>query len=191
MKLTLREMILISIFAALTAVGAFIRIPTPLVPFTLQFLFCAYSGVFLGGRKGLYSQMLYVGIGLIGIPVFASGGGPAYVLQPTFGYLLGFIVCSYTIGQLVQHFSTITFIKVYSAVLLGLFFVYVCGVGYLYLIVNFYLHKQMTLQAAIGVGLLPYITSDLILSVLITLTAVRIIPILRKSGYSVSTFNSR
>jgi biotin transport system substrate-specific component len=191
MKLTLREMILISIFAALTAVGAFIRIPTPLVPFTLQFLFCAYSGVFLGGRKGFYSQILYVGIGLIGMPVFASGGGPAYVLQPTFGYLLGFIACSYTIGRLVQHFSTITFIKVYSAVLLGLFFVYVCGVGYLYLIVNFYLHKQMTLQAAIGVGLLPYITSDLILSVLIALTAVRIIPILRKSGYSVSTFNSR
>ncbi|EIW17956.1 MULTISPECIES: biotin transporter BioY [Pelosinus] len=190
MKLTLREMILISIFAALTAVGAFIRIPTPLVPFTLQFLFCAYSGVFLGGRKGLYSQMLYVGIGLIGIPVFASGGGPAYVLQPTFGYLLGFIACSYTIGQLVQRFSAITFIKVYSAVLLGLFFVYVCGVGYLYLIINFYLHKQMTLQAAIGVGLLPYITSDLILSLFIALTAIRVIPILKKSGYYASTCNA-
>ncbi|SFM07249.1 biotin transporter BioY [Pelosinus propionicus] len=191
MKLTLREMILISIFASLTAVGAFIKIPTPLVPFTLQYLFCAYSGIFLGGRKGFYSQILYVGLGLIGIPVFASGGGPAYVLQPTFGYLLGFIGCSYIVGQLVQSCSTITFIRVYSAVLLGLFFVYTCGVGYLYLIVNFYLHRQMTLQAAIGAGLLPYITSDLILSILITLTSIRIIPILRKSGYLLSTYKSK
>jgi biotin transport system substrate-specific component len=191
MKLTLRDMILISIFAALTAVGAFIKIPTPLVPFTLQFLFCAYSGIFLGGKKGFYSQLLYVSIGLIGIPVFASGGGPAYVLQPTFGYLLGFITCAYTIGRLVQHFSNITFIKVFSTVLLGLFCVYLCGVGYLYLIVNFYLHKQMTLQAAIAAGFLPYITPDLILSVLIALTAVRIIPILKKSGYYVSASNKK
>lgn len=187
MNLPLRELILISIFAALTAVGAFIKIPTPLVPFTLQFLFCAYSGIFLGGKKGLYSQLLYVAIGLTGIPVFASGGGPAYVLQPTFGYLLGFIACSYTIGQLVQKFTRITFIKVFSTVLLGLSLVYLCGVGYLYLIVNFYLHKQMSLQAAIAAGFLPYITSDLILSVIIALTAIRIIPILKKSGYYITT----
>jgi biotin transport system substrate-specific component len=187
MKITLREMILIAMFAALTAVGAFIKIPTPLVPFTLQFLFCAYSGIFLGGRKGLYSQLLYVGIGLIGIPVFANGGGPAYILQPTFGYLLGFILCSYTIGRLVQNFADITFKKILSTVLLGLLFVYVCGVGYLYFIVNFYLHQQMTLQSALAAGFLPYITSDLILSILISLTAVRIIPILKKSGYYMPT----
>ena len=183
MKITLREMILISIFAALTAVGAFIKIPTPLVPFTLQFLFCAYSGIFLGARNGLYSQLLYVGIGLIGIPIFASGGGPTYVLQPTFGYLVGFIICAYTIGKCSQNLSSITLFKVFGIVLLGLFFVYLCGVGYLYFIVNFYLHKQMTIIAAITAGFLPYITADLILSVLISLTAIRILPILKKSGY--------
>lgn len=188
MKLTLREMILISIFAALTAVGAFIRIPTPLVPFTLQFLFCAYSGIFLGARKGLYSQLLYVGIGLIGVPIFASGGGPTYVLQPTFGYLLGFIICAYTIGRCSQSFSKITFLKIFGAVLLGLFFVYLSGVGYLYFIVNFYMHKQMTISTAIAAGFLPYITSDLILTVLISLTAIRILPILKKSGYYKSPY---
>jgi len=183
MKLTVREMILISIFAALTAVGAFIKIPTPLVPFTLQFVFCAYSGIFLGARNGLYSQLLYVTIGLIGIPVFASGGGPAYILQPTFGFLLGFMACSYVIGLFSQHFSKITFPKIFSTVLLGLLFVYLFGVSYLYLIVNFYLQKQMTVIAAIMVGFLPYITSDFILSTLVALTAVRIIPILQKNGY--------
>lgn len=183
MKLTLREMILISIFAALTAIGAFIKIPTPLVPFTLQFLFCAYSGLFLGARNGLYSQLLYVIIGLIGIPIFASGGGPAYVLQPTFGYLLGFITCSYIIGHFSQNLTKITILKLFCTTLLGLFFVYLFGVAYLYLIVNFYLQKQMAISTAITVGFLPYITADLILSILVALTGVRIIPILKKSGY--------
>lgn len=183
MKLTLREMILISIFAALTAVGAFIKIPTPLVPFTLQFLFCTYAGIFLGAKNGLYSQLLYVTIGLIGIPVFASGGGPSYILQPTFGYLLGFMACAYVIGHFSQKFSRISFIKIYGAVLLGLCLVYLFGVAYLYLIINFYLHKQMTVSAAIAVGFMPYIIADLILSILIALTAVRILPILQKNGY--------
>ena len=185
MKLTLREMILISIFAALTAIGAFIKIPTPLVPFTLQFLFCAYSGVFLGARNGLYSQLLYVIIGLIGIPIFASGGGPTYVLQPTFGYLLGFITCAYVIGYFSQNLVKITFLKIMSVTLLGLCFIYLFGVTYLYLIVNFYLQKQMAISTAITVGFLPYITADFLLSILVALTAVRIIPILKKSGYYV------
>ncbi len=183
MKLTLREMILIAIFAALTAIGAFIKIPTPIVPFTLQFLFCAYSGIFLGARNGLYSQLLYVTIGLIGIPIFASGGGPTYVLQPTFGYLLGFITCSYVIGYFSQNLTKITFLKTLSVTLLGLGFVYLFGVSYLYLIINFYLQKQMAISTAITVGFVPYITADFLLSILVALTAVRIIPILKKSGY--------
>ena len=183
MKLTLREMILISIFAALTAIGAFIKIPTPLVPFTFQFLFCAYSGIFLGARNGLYSQLLYVAIGLIGIPIFASGGGPTYILQPTFGYLLGFITCAYVIGHFSQKLAKITFVKILSVTLLGLCFVYLFGVAYLYLIINFYLQKQMAISTAITVGFVPYITADLILSILIALTAVRIVPILKRNGY--------
>lgn len=183
MNLTLREMILISIFAALTAAGAFIKIPTPLVPFTLQFLFCAYSGIFLGGKKALYSQVLYVAIGLIGIPIFANGGGPAYVLQPTFGYLLGFILCAFTIGKLTEATQRLNIAKLLGAVLTGLFFVYLLGVSYLYMIVNFYLHKQMTVSTAIAVGFTPYITADLILSVLVALTALRVVPILQRAGF--------
>ena len=75
MKLTIRQMIFVALFAALTAIGGFIRIPLGPVPFTLQFLFSAYAGVLLGARLGLYSQILYVGIGLLGIPIFTRGGG--------------------------------------------------------------------------------------------------------------------
>ncbi len=177
-----RDIIQIAMFAALTAIGAFIRIETPLVPFTLQYLFCAYSGVLLGFRKGLYAQLLYVGIGLLGIPVFTKGGGPAYVLQPTFGYLIGFIFCAAVIGWLVERQGTLTFTRVLVPVLAGLAVVYACGVPYLYAVVNFYLGKAMPFSAAVTAGFTPFILQDLIMSVLIALTAVRIVPILRRAG---------
>lgn len=183
MKIALRDMILIALFAALTAVGAFTRIPTPIVPYTLQFLFCAYSGILLGSKNGLYSQALYVGLGLIGIPVFANGGGPSYVLQPTFGYLIGFMICAYVIGKSTELFAEkLTFAKLLGAVLLGLFFVYLIGVSYLYALVNFYLHKEMAVLKAIAVGFTPYIIPDVILSVIIAYTGTRILPVLRRMG---------
>ncbi|MTI67881.1 MAG: biotin transporter BioY [Firmicutes bacterium] len=182
MNFKIRDMILISMFASLTAIGAFIKIPTPIVPFTLQFLFCAYAGIFLGAKHALYSQLLYVGIGLIGIPIFANGGGPTYIFQSTFGYLIGFIVCSFIIGKLTEKIKKVTFIKIFIPVLIGLFFVYLFGVSYLYMIVNVYLNKSMSVKAAILAGFTPYITSDLILSIIIAYTSVYIIPTLRKTG---------
>ncbi|KDR96143.1 biotin transport system substrate-specific component [Peptoclostridium litorale DSM 5388] len=184
MRIKTRDMILISMFAALTAIGAFIKIPTPIVPFTLQFLFCAYSGMFLGARYGLYSQLLYVGIGLAGIPIFASGGGPTYVLQPTFGYLIGFILCATLIGKLTENMKEVSFKRVFPSVLAGLAMVYIFGVSYLYMIVNLYFGKAMSVNAAIAAGFLPYITSDLILSAFVAATAVYVVPALRRAGYS-------
>lgn len=184
MKIKTRDMILISTFAALTAIGAFIKIPTPMVPFTLQFIFCAYAGMFLGSRHGLYSQLLYVGIGLAGIPIFANGGGLTYIFQPTFGYLLGFMGCSYIVGKFTENQKQISFKSVLPAVIAGLAFVYLVGVSYLYMIVNLYMGKAMSVQAAIAAGFLPYITTDLLQSLLIAATSVYVIPALRRAGYA-------
>lgn len=183
MKTTVRDSIFIALFAALTAVGAFIKIPTPIVPFTLQFLFCTYAGLLLGARNGLYSQLLYMFIGLIGIPIFTNGGGPAYVLQPTFGYLIGFALSTYIVGRFVDRAAEVRFWPVFSAIVLGLGAVYLCGVSYLHLIVNLYLHKDMTLATSLLVGFVPYAPFDLLLSVIIALTSLRIVPILRRAGY--------
>lgn len=178
----LRDMILIAMFAALTAIGAFIRIETLVVPFTLQYIFCAYSGVLLGFRRALYAQLLYVGIGLIGLPVFTKGGGPAYVFQPTFGYLIGFILCAAIIGWFVEKNKTLTFANVLVPVLCGLAAVYAVGVPYLYGIVNMYLGKPMPFSAAVAAGFTPYIIPDVIMSVIVALTALKVVPILRRSG---------
>ncbi|RMF57786.1 MAG: hypothetical protein D6743_18490, partial [Calditrichaeota bacterium] len=93
--------VLASLFAALTAVGAFIRIPFGIVHFTLQDFFVMLSGCVLGPAYGALSQLIYLAVGLVGVPIFSQGGGPGYVLQPTFGYLLGYPVAAWVIGLLV------------------------------------------------------------------------------------------
>jgi biotin transport system substrate-specific component len=177
-----RDMILISLFAALTAIGAFIKIQIGIVPFTFQFFFCAFSGVLLGSRKSFLSQLLYVSIGLIGIPIFANGGGFTYIFQPTFGYLLGFMGCGYVVGYLTERIKVMTLPKMMASVLAGLAVVYLIGVPYLYIIVKLYLGKSAyTLMAAIVSGFLPYIIPDLILSVIIATSSMYILPRLKSA----------
>lgn len=183
MKLKPYQMVLVALFAALTAIGAFIRIPVPLVPFTLQYLFCAYAGLLLGARLGLYSQLLYVGIGLIGIPIFTKGGGISYIFQPTFGYLLGFILCAFVIGKLTENIKNLSFIRLFLPILTGLMIVYALGVPYLYFIIKYYMGNTMTFSQAIGVGFTPFIVADLLLSMLVAFTGLKVIPILRENGY--------
>lgn len=177
-----KDMMLIALFASLTAIGAFVKIPTPIVPFSLQYLFCAYSGILLGAKKGLYSQLLYLGIGLMGFPVFTQGGGPTYILQPTFGYIIGFSLCSYIVGKLTERLKKITFTGLLTSILAGMSAVYMCGIVHLYLVMNFYLGTSMTIKAAIITGLFPFIFTDLIYSMLIALTAAAIIPSLKRLG---------
>jgi len=175
LKLTIREMTLVSMFAALTAVGAFIKIPVPYVPFTLQFLFVLFAGMLLGKKLGLLSQVVYLMVGLIGAPVFANGGGPAYVLQPTFGYLVGFAAGAYLVGLVVERVPGDSFKKFLFAALAGLTVVYAFGVTYLYLILNFVAHKTFTFAQALWIGAAVCLPGDLFLSIAAAAVSVRVI----------------
>ena len=61
-----------SLFVALIVVGAFIKIPVPVVPFTLQLLFTMMAGLLLGGKLGAVSVGVYILMGLLGLPIFAA-----------------------------------------------------------------------------------------------------------------------
>ena len=86
------------LFTTLIILGAFIKIPVPVIPFTLQFLFVSLAGLLLGAKYGGLSVLLYAALGLIGLPVFTAGGGITYVLFPTFGYIIGFILAAFLTG---------------------------------------------------------------------------------------------
>ncbi len=96
----------ISAFAILTAISAQIAIPTKPVPFTLQTMLVLLSGAFLGSRNGAYSQMLYLFLGVIGLPVFAQVPdaplGIARIIGPTGGYLIAFPVAAFLVGYLIE-----------------------------------------------------------------------------------------
>jgi len=181
LKVKTRDLILVSLFAALTAIGAFIRIDIPYVPFTMQFFFCALSAVLLGYRLGALSQLLYVAIGLIGIPIFTKGGGPGYIFQPTFGYLIGFIFGAYTIGKLIEMFKGFTFSKVFLAIACGLIVVYLFGALHLYLIYNIYLQQPKTISWVLMYGCLIFIGGDLLSGAIAALIAIRLVPVISSS----------
>jgi biotin transport system substrate-specific component len=113
-KKSTNYMVLTALFTALTAVGAFIKIPFYPVPLTLQTFFTLFAAMILPPVWAAGSQVLYLAIGLIGLPVFANGGGLAYVVQPTFGYLV--------LLPLLTFFSAIMMTSVRSALAVFLLF---------------------------------------------------------------------
>lgn len=136
---TVKETVLFALFTALIAIGAFIRVPVPVCPFTLQLLFTTLAGLILGSKRGALSVALYVGLGLLGIPVFTSGGGPSYIFQPTFGYLIGFIAGAYVTGYMAERARSRSFGRILLANLTGLMIVYLFGMVYVYIINTYYL----------------------------------------------------
>ena len=132
-KITTKDMIMCALFTALIAVGAFIKVPVPVVPFTLQFLFTMLAGLIMGGRLGAISVGLYAVLGLVGLPIFAEGGGIWYVLKPSFGYIIGFALGSLVTGLMVEKQKNLTMGRLLAANFTGLAIVYACGMIYYYI----------------------------------------------------------
>jgi biotin transport system substrate-specific component len=164
----------IPLFTSLTSIGAFLKIPLPVIPFTLQILFVYLAGCLLGSKKGMMSQLLYVGIGLIGIPVFASGGGPGYVLKPTFGYLIGFILAAYVIGLVIEKSKEPTIKTFILANLIGLMIVYVFGVIYVYVSLNTWIGSPTSFGSVMMLGFVYSIVQDIFLAIFAGLLAKRL-----------------
>lgn len=177
MKINVKQMISVGLFAALTAVGAFIQIPLGTVPVTLQFLFTGLAGVMLGARLGALSQFIYVLIGLLGVPVFAGGtGGFEVIYKPSFGYLIGFIVGAYVIGKITESRKKPDFILLLAAALAGIIVIYAVGVPYLYFIMKNVLSKNISFMTALKAGFIVFIPGDLIKCFIIAALGTRVIP---------------
>lgn len=153
-----KNMVLAGVFAALTAVGAFIRIPLGAMSFTLQFLFTAMAGVVLGPKWGAASQAVYVALGLAGLPVFTQGGGPSYILQPSFGFLIGLIPAAAVIGGLAGTDGSPR--RVIPACAVGLMMLYLAGLPYMAVILQVYMGKVMPVWNLVRDGMLVYLPGD-------------------------------
>ena len=174
-----RGMVLCALFAALIAAGAFLKIPIPYVPITLQFLFTNLAGLLLGKRRGLIAVCAYIFVGLAGIPVFTQGGGLGYVFQPTFGYIIGFALGTW-LGGLISERGDNS-LKTY---ILGGFanFIVMFGIGvpYYYLIANYYLGKPIAAEALLISGFLVCAPGDIVIVFVSAFLAIRLRPIVLK-----------
>lgn len=171
----LRYLLFAAIFTALTALGAlFMKIPLPGTPLviTLQTFFVFMSGLLLEARYAFFSQLAYAVIGLIGLPVFSGGGGIAYVLQPSFGFIIGFCVCAPLVSVLVRKnlLKAVSLkenrlspmLKASAGALSSVVILYTLGVLYMYMIFNLYLGQPKTLGAVIVAGAGVFIFIDII-----------------------------
>lgn len=176
----IKKLALCALFTTLIIAGAFIRIPVPLVPFTMQFFFTCLAGLLLGGKLGCACVCMYVFLGLTGLPVFTAGGGIAYVLQPTFGYLIGFAFGTLITGIIAEKGGTRpSYKRLFAAVFSGLAVVYVFGMSYVWLIGKFYLGNEIGFWALLLSCVLLCAPGDILLSVICVFVARRLMPILR------------
>lgn len=166
------------LFTALIAVGAFIKIPIPVVPFTLQYLFTMLAGLLLGSRLGTLSVLSYMLLGLAGLPIFSEGGGIWYVFKPSFGYIIGFAVGTFVTGWIAEHMEKKTITRYLIANLAGLFCVYAIGMIYYYIICNFVIDTPIAVGPLFLYGFVLAVPGDIALSILGAVVAKRVRPVL-------------
>ncbi|MBQ3425940.1 MAG: biotin transporter BioY [Clostridia bacterium] len=179
-RIKTQDITLCAVFAALSAIGAFIKIPIPICPFTLQLTFTTLAGLLLGKKLGALSVAVYVFIGLLGIPVFTEGGGIYYVLKPTFGYLLGFIIGTYVTGAIAWGAEEPSYLRILLASVAGVVIDYIFGMVYMYLICNYVLDSALGFRKAIMTCFVLLIPKDIVLAAITSLIAKRLIPIFRR-----------
>lgn len=163
----IRMLVLASFLIALTAVSSKIAIPFPFtpVPVTMQVIFVLLSGFLLGSRFGFFAQLIYLGIGMMGLPVFSKGGGIAYLLGPTGGFLFAFPLAAAVCGWLFERLGP----KISSALIAS-----VCALLLIYFMgtVQLSIVMKKGFAASLGLAVLPFIPADIAKSIVASFAAV-------------------
>jgi biotin transport system substrate-specific component len=145
-------------FAALTAVGAWISVPLPFspVPIALASLLALLSGAVVGKWLGALSQVVYVLMGLAGIPVFAHfTAGPGVVAGPTGGYLAGYIAGAFITGLMIENMPRLQpYVRFGAGLTAGTLVIYLMGVPWLAYVTG------MNIPAAMAAGMYPFLPGD-------------------------------
>ena len=125
-------------------------------------LFVLLAGAVLGPEKGAISVLLWILLGVFGLPVFSGGkAGPMVLLGPTGGYLIGFIAAAYIVGRLSGSVQA-SRLNIGAAMLTGLIVAYCIGLAGFMASFAFFLQKPMTVEQGLSIAVLPFVPFDLI-----------------------------
>lgn len=176
-----------ALFVALITIGSFIKVPIPLSPFTLQFLMTSLAGLLLGPKWGTCAVAAYVVAGLAGLPIFAEGGGIGYIANPNFGYLVGFVLGTWTTAKITPPESKSSRKRLVFSCFVGLMVCYAIGMAYLFVVSNFFLGTPVTFAALIWFCFIVAIPGDLALCFAATEIAYRVLPTMQSNGLAKKT----
>ena len=144
------------------AISSKVQTPFTLVPATMQTFVVLFLGMVLGYKLAAATVVLYLLEGSLGLPVFAKGAGMAYLIGPTGGYLIGFVIAMYVVGLLAEKHWDRTVIGIVGAMLIGEVIIFALGVGWLATIIG--------LNKAIAGGLTPFLLAEVFKIALAALT---------------------
>lgn len=178
---------LTAVFTSLVIVGAFVKFEIPVIPFTLQTFAVQLTSSMLGPWWGALAIGLYLFMGLIGIPIFTKGGGFNYVLQPTFGYLIGFFIGAIVGGIIINCFKKKTFWAYLVGNIVNLLIAYACGMIYFYLLQTLYFGKAVSAYTIFVSLFLIFLPGDLTFTVIASYAAKKLKPNLDKFIYQTAT----
>jgi biotin transport system substrate-specific component len=154
----------VAFITALTAAAAQVSIPLPFtpVPFTLQPMIVLVGGAALGARLGMSSQLLYLALGIAGLPVFAAAPllpqGAARLLGPSGGYLIAYPLAAFVAGALAERGFDRRYLTAVFAMACGLAVIFASGVLWLAVIVR----PVRGFGAALAEGFYPFIAADVL-----------------------------
>ncbi len=169
------------LFTTLIILGAFIKIPVPVIPFTLQFLFVSLAGLLLGAKYGGLSVFIYAALGLAGLPVFTAGGGITYVVFPTFGYIIGFIFSAFVTGIVSTKMQPNTKNYMFAS-FCGLIILHIIGIPYYYIISHYVIQNSLTFKEIFLFCFVYTVPGDLLLCLLSARIALKLKPFVNKGN---------
>lgn len=144
-----------ALFTALIAAGSFIKVPLGAVPVTLQTLFVFMAGLLLPPLNASLSVLVFIVLGLIGLPVFTSGGGIGALISPTGGFIIGFLLAALAGSILASRKHDSILYNVFVVLVMEII-VYLIGIPWLRI------NLSTTWAKAFTVGLVPFIPGDAI-----------------------------
>ena len=180
-KITTYQLCMCALFVALISIGGmYFKIVIPnVVTWSFQYEVTLLAGLLLGGNLGALSVIIYIILGLIGVPVFAEGGGFYYVFKPTFGYLIGFIISTYVTGKIANTKFKPSMKRLLAANFTGMAITYLIGVPFYIAAVKLWVENStFNLNAILKALVIMPLPKDIICCVLAALICIRLLPLL-------------
>ena len=170
-----------ALFCTLICVGSYIRIPMPnMMPMTLQTFFVLLTALMLPTKASVLTNITYIALGLIGLPIFSGGGGLGYVLMPNFGFIIGFLISTVIISVITESLKKRNLWQYIAISMFGIIIIYIIGILYFAFITNVYNNNNYSAIWFIQTIFLPFLPKEIVCIVLASLSAYKIRPYITK-----------